>query len=78
MLAFIVRGQFMPHVRNDTWFHLRFGREFLEGWSLRNPGHLGVFDTADWIPTQWLSQMGMAWLEYHGGGSPACSGRAAP
>ena len=67
VLAFIARGQFMPHVAADTWFHLRIGREFIEGWSLSNPGHLGVYDSNDWIPTQWLSQMGMAWLESQGG-----------
>lgn len=67
VLAFIARGQFMPHVAADTWFHLRIGREFVDGWSISAPGNLGVYDSADWIPTQWLSQMGMAQLESLGG-----------
>ena len=45
------------------WFHLRFGREFLSNWSIERPGHLGVYDSAQWVPTQWLSQEGMALLE---------------
>ncbi|MDR7253775.1 hypothetical protein J2X46_002765 [Nocardioides sp. BE266] len=66
VLGAVVRTQRVPIVISDTWFHLRFGEEFLSGsWSLRHPGHLGVFDTADWIPTQWLPQIGMAWLDDH-------------
>ncbi len=47
----------------DTYFHLRFGREFRTGWSIDDPGHLGPFDSADWIPTQWLAQVGMSQVE---------------
>jgi hypothetical protein len=50
---------------NDVWFHLRFGAEFLDGWSIRAPGHLSPFDSADWVPTQWLAQEGMATIERH-------------
>lgn len=47
----------------DTYFHLRFGHEFIDEWSLRNPGSVSSFATADWVPTQWLSQVAMAWTE---------------
>lgn len=63
VLGSIVRNQHVPLASADAWFHLRFGREFLAGWSLRDPGHLGVYDTAEWVPTQWLPQEGMAWTE---------------
>ena len=45
------------------WFHLRMGHEFLSGWSISDPGHLGAFDSAQWTPTQWLPQIGMAAME---------------
>lgn len=48
----------------DTYFHLRFGREFLEGnWSIWHPGTGTPFATAHWVPTQWSSQIVMAWFE---------------
>lgn len=49
----------------DTYFHLRFGHEFLDGWSLRDPGSVSSFATADWVPTQWLPQVVMATVEDH-------------
>ncbi len=54
-----------PAVSNpDTFFHLRFGHEFLSGdWSLWNPGHVTDFGQRDWVPTQWASQMLMAAFE---------------
>ena len=52
---------------DDMWLHLRMGSEFIDGWSIRSPGHLGPFDSASWIPTQWLSQVAMAWTEQHFG-----------
>src|SRR3954468_3842806 len=52
-----------PLSNPDTFFHLRFGREFLDGWSLRHPGHVTSWATADWVPTQWLPQEVMAQLE---------------
>ncbi len=55
-----VRQARMPAENADTWFHLRMGQEFLDGWSVSSPGHLGVFDTAEWVATQWLAQIGMA------------------
>jgi hypothetical protein len=53
-----------PLHNTDTYFHLRFGHEFLAGhWSLRHPGSVSSFATADWVPTQWLSQVVMAQVE---------------
>ena len=43
----------LPLDNNDTYFHLRFGHEFLSGaWSIRDPGSVSSFATADWVPTQ--------------------------
>jgi hypothetical protein len=48
----------------DTYFHLRFGHEFLSGsWSLRRPGSVSTFATAHWVPTQWLPEVVMAQTE---------------
>lgn len=48
----------------DTYFHLRFGHEFVHGgWSLRDPGSVTTFGTAHWVPTQWLPQVVMARTE---------------
>src|SRR3954470_20968888 len=47
----------------DTYFHLRFGQEFLDRWSLRHPGSVSTFATRDWVPTQWLSEIAMARTE---------------
>src|SRR3954468_22258552 len=52
-----------PLTNTDTYFHLRFGHEFLHGWSLRHPGSVSTFATADWVPTQWLSEIVMAKTE---------------
>ncbi len=56
----MVRTAAAPLSNPDTFFHLRFGREFLDGWSLRQPGHVTSWATADWVPTQWLPQEVMA------------------
>lgn len=63
----VVRNQVVPGTDNDLWFHLRFGQELRDGWSIGAPGHLGRFDTADWFASQWLAQLGLAWLVDHGG-----------
>jgi hypothetical protein len=48
----------------DTYFHLRFGHEFLSGhWSLTDPGSVTTFGTNAWVPTQWLPQVVMAQVE---------------
>ena len=53
-----------PLHNTDTYFHLRFGHEFLTGhWSLSDPGAVTTFATADWVPTQWLSEVAMAQVE---------------
>lgn len=67
LLGALVRGQAKPALGSDGYFHLRMGHELLGGWSIRNPGHLSPFDTADWLPTQWLAQIGMASVEDRAG-----------
>ena len=62
-LVAMVRVAASPLSNPDTYFHLRFGHEFLEHWSLRHPGHVTTWATADWVPTQWLPQEVMAQLE---------------
>src|SRR3954447_11495345 len=52
-----------PLTNTDTYFHLRFGEEFLHGWSLRHPGSVSTFATRDWVPTQWLSEIVMTRTE---------------
>ena len=47
----------------DTFFHLRYGHEFLHGWSPWHPGHVSTFGQRDWVPTQWASQVLMALSE---------------
>ncbi|WP_162799355.1 hypothetical protein [Nocardioides sp. 616] len=59
----IVRQVAAPVTNTDTYFHLRMGREFLDGWSARSPETLSRFSTADWVPTQWLGQIGYAAFE---------------
>lgn len=67
LLGALVRAQSRPPLAADGYFHLRMGHELLGDWSIRDPGHLSPFDTADWLPTQWLVQMGMATLEDRAG-----------
>ncbi|WP_210438159.1 hypothetical protein [Nocardioides xinjiangensis] len=59
--------QRLPPAESDLWFHLRLGQEFLDGWSVQHPGHLGQLDSAEWTPTQWLTQLVMAWGMDRGG-----------
>lgn len=63
----LVRQAADPLGNTDTFFHLRFGHEFLHGWSLRHPGSVSSFATREWLPTQWLPQVLMAWGEEQGG-----------
>ena len=67
VLAACIRRIRVDTASSDMWFHLRMGDEFLGGWSVARPGHLGAFDSADWVPTQWLSQIAMAGMEHHFG-----------
>jgi hypothetical protein len=63
ILVSLLANTAMPLTNTDTYFHLRFGHEFLHGWSLRHPGSVSTFATADWVPTQWLSEVVMAKTE---------------
>ena len=58
-----VRRTMLPPPEGDLWFHLRLGQEFLKGWAVSAPGHLGVYDTEQWLPSQWLSQMALSQVE---------------
>ena len=59
----LVLAAALPLSNTDTYFHLRFGHEFLAGWSLRDPGTVSTFATAHWVPTQWLPEIVMAKVE---------------
>lgn len=63
ILAVLVRIAAAPLGNTDTYFHLRFGEEFLHGWSLWHPGSVSTFATQSWVPTQWLPEVVMAKLE---------------
>ncbi|WP_185994931.1 hypothetical protein [Nocardioides campestrisoli] len=56
-LVVMVKRLAEPLTNPDTYFHLRLGEEFLGGWSPWAPGSVTVYATADWAPTQWLSQV---------------------
>lgn len=60
LLLIGVRLAAAPLSNNDTYFHLRFGSEFLHHWSLRHPGSVSTFATSAWVPTQWLPEEIMA------------------
>jgi hypothetical protein len=63
LLLVVLRIAAAPLSNSDTYFHLRFGQEFLDGWSLRDPGSVSTFATASWLPTQWLPEIVMAKTE---------------
>lgn len=63
LLAKVVTTVAAPLTNSDTYFHLRLGSEFRDGWPPWAPGHLDRFATADWLPTQWLSQVAMSATE---------------
>lgn len=64
ILVKTVAGAAAPLGNTDTYFHLRFGRAFLDGtWSVADPGRVSRFGTADWVPTQWVPQVVMARAE---------------
>ena len=61
VLVVVVRKAAAPLDNLDTYFHLRFGSEFLHGhWSLWHPGSVTPYATSSWVPTQWLPEMAMA------------------
>src|SRR4051812_42033461 len=63
VLTSLVVNCAQPLTNTDTYFHLRFGQEFLRGWSLRHPGSVSTFATRSWVPTQWLPEIVMARTE---------------
>jgi hypothetical protein len=63
LLIVMVRQAASPLSNTDTYFHLRFGSEFLHHWSLWHPGSVSTFATASWVPTQWLPEVVMAQTE---------------
>ena len=63
LFAVAVRRGCAPLTNDDTFFHLRFGAEFLDGWGPRDAGSVTGLATRDWVPTQWLSQVLIALLE---------------
>jgi hypothetical protein len=63
ILAVLVRVAAAPLANTDTYFHLRFGAEFLHHWSLVDPGSVSTFATRTWLPTQWLPEIAMAKME---------------
>ena len=63
LLAVLVQAAALPLYNTDTYFHLRFGSEFLHGWSLTHPGSVSTFATSPWLPTQWLPEVVMAKTE---------------
>ncbi len=64
MFAVLTNHAKDPLTNTDTYFHLRFGHEFLHGhWSLWDPGSVTTYGTNDWVPTQWLPQVVMAQFE---------------
>jgi hypothetical protein len=60
LLFVMVRQSAAPLSNTDTYFHLRFGSEFLHHWALWDPGSVSSFATASWVPTQWLPEVVMA------------------
>lgn len=63
LLLLLVRRFAAPVTNADTFFHLRYGHEFLHGWSIWHPGHVSTLGQRDWVPTQWASQVAMAAME---------------
>lgn len=64
LLAALARRAFRAF---DTFFHLRFGEEFRHDWSIAHPGQLSTASSADWVPTQWLSQVALSWISDRAG-----------
>jgi hypothetical protein len=49
-LIVVVRVAYAPLTITDTYFHVRFGSEFLDGGSPPDPGSVNTFATADYVP----------------------------
>lgn len=66
-LVVVALRQLRQPINLDTFFHLRIGQEFLHDWTPWDPGSLTPYATRPWLPTQWLSQIVLAWAEDVGG-----------
>ncbi|MBS4752335.1 hypothetical protein KG112_05870 [Nocardioides sp. zg-ZUI104] len=62
LVALLAAVASRPYRSFDTYFHLRFGSEFRDTWSLRHPGHVTSAASNDWAPTQWLPQVVVSWI----------------
>ncbi|MFT4264894.1 MAG: hypothetical protein QM572_16035 [Nocardioides sp.] len=68
VVANLLRNASLPIANADVFFHLRFGEEFLSGaWRPWHPGHISSFEHNRWVPTQWSTEIVLAWLERHFG-----------
>ena len=63
LLALVLRFSALHLGNQDTWFHLVLGDRFRHGWSLGHPGAPTPFATADWVPTQWSTEVVASWFE---------------
>jgi hypothetical protein len=63
LAALVLRYSALRLGNDDTWFHLVLGDRFRHGWSLSQPGALTPFATADWVPTQWSTEVVASWFE---------------
>lgn len=67
LAAFLSTLARRPFRAFDTYFHLRFGEEFRHGWSVAHPGQLSLSSSNDWVPTQWLPQVMLSWIDDRAG-----------
>ena len=67
LLACLVALNSSSLTNYDTFFHLRIGEHFLTDWTPWAPGTFNQFAHAEWVPTQWFSEIWMAWTERHFG-----------
>ncbi|MCW2758236.1 MAG: hypothetical protein JWO46_1982, partial [Nocardioidaceae bacterium] len=63
LVVLVTKVASLPVTNADTFFHIRFGQEFLSDWSLWNPGSVTPFATRDWVPTQWLGEVVLGWFD---------------
>lgn len=64
LVLFVLQYAARPVINPDTYFHLRFGEEFRTGaWQPWDPGQPSSFSHADWVPTQWSSQVVLAQVD---------------
>jgi hypothetical protein len=59
----VVLAATAPLINPDTYFHLRFGQLLTGPWRPWRTGSLDHYGTAHWVPTQWLSELGMNGVE---------------